>query len=415
MRPAAQGQRHQRPPVVERDPSGAARVRPVAASGRRQRAVRRRIRRPGPEPRSSSTASSGSEPGRAGADRATIQRGSPARRSRTAPGDVRALPHGATVSAPLGSLRDLPQSWHEAIPPRRAGRSGTASTATTPGRSATTTTGTGTGGGRGARPPGLRGDRGAKGRHQLVEPAHHRPPPRLGPALHPQGAALLRPLRGRSLRTGRHRRLPAWFPRLVGTIAGEWTPDYFYYPWVPALLAEAAPAAKLLLILRDPVQRFRSGLAHQIRNGADHVGSTQAEAIGRSLYSDALRRWRACFPAEQLLIMLYEECVAEPGKQLARTYEYLGLDPDFQPADIAGPAEPDGRGQGRPARRRAGPPGGHLPPRHRRAGRPGAGPRPRAVAHRQADRRLSPSGRQPVDEGRVTTDIGCTGRRCPRL
>jgi hypothetical protein len=126
----------------------------------------------------------------------------------------------------------------------------------------------------------------------------------------------------------------AWFPRQVGTMAGEWTPDYFYYPWVPSLLAEAAPDTKLLLILRDPVQRFRSGLAHQVRNGADHVGSAQAEAVGRSLYSDALRRWQACFPPEQLLVMQYETCVAAPVRQLVKTYEFLGLDPSYRPADL---------------------------------------------------------------------------------
>jgi hypothetical protein len=117
-------------------------------------------------------------------------------------------------------------------------------------------------------------------------------------------------------------------------MAGEWTPDYFYYPWVPPLLARAAPQTKLLLILRDPVQRFRSGLAHQVRNGADHVGSAQAEAVGRSLYSDALRRWQACFPPDQLLVMQYETCVAEPVRQLVKTYEFLGLDPSYRPADL---------------------------------------------------------------------------------
>jgi hypothetical protein len=126
----------------------------------------------------------------------------------------------------------------------------------------------------------------------------------------------------------------AWFPRRSGTITGEWTPDYFYYPWAPPLLAKAAPDAKLLLILRDPIQRFRSGLAHQVRNGAGHVGSTQAEALGRSLYADALRRWQAWFPPDQLLVMQYEACVAAPAEQLAATYEFLGLDAGHRPAHL---------------------------------------------------------------------------------
>jgi len=125
-----------------------------------------------------------------------------------------------------------------------------------------------------------------------------------------------------------------WFPHQVGTITGEWTPDYFHYPWVPPLLAQAAPDARLLLVLRDPVERFRSGLAHQLRNGADHVGSIQAEALGMSRYSEGLRRWQECFPTDQLLVLQYESCVAHPEAQLAATYEFLGLDPDFRPPTL---------------------------------------------------------------------------------
>ena len=57
-----------------------------------------------------------------------------------------------------------------------------------------------------------------------------------------------------------------WFPRPPGSLTGEWTPDYIHCPWVPALLAQAAPRTRLLAILRDPVERFRSGLAHQRRD-----------------------------------------------------------------------------------------------------------------------------------------------------
>lgn len=128
-----------------------------------------------------------------------------------------------------------------------------------------------------------------------------------------------------------------WFPRRPGMVTGEWTPDYLYYPWVPPLMAQAAPAAKLLLILRDPIERFRSGLAGEIRNGAAHVGAANAEAMGHSLYSDNVRRWLDHFPAEQLLILQHERCVREPAEQLEATYRFLGLDPGHRVADIARP------------------------------------------------------------------------------
>lgn len=126
----------------------------------------------------------------------------------------------------------------------------------------------------------------------------------------------------------------AWFPRSIGTITGEWTPDYFDCPWVPSLLAQACPEAKLLLILRDPIQRFRSGMAHRSQSGGDHVGSVQVRAARRSLYADDLRRWLSYFPVEQMLILQYEACVADPARELQRTYEFLGLDAGFGPRNL---------------------------------------------------------------------------------
>jgi hypothetical protein len=126
----------------------------------------------------------------------------------------------------------------------------------------------------------------------------------------------------------------AWFPRAAGTTTGEWTPDYFSYPWVPPLLAQAAPDTKLLLLLRDPVERFRSGLTAQVRSGANHVGTAQSGALARSLYAQALRRWQVYFPPEQLLVMQYEACVADPAEHLQTTYEFLGLDPSHRPQDL---------------------------------------------------------------------------------
>ena len=40
-----------------------------------------------------------------------------------------------------------------------------------------------------------------------------------------------------------------WFPRPSGSLTGEWTPDYLHYRWVPALLAQAAPRTRLVVLL----------------------------------------------------------------------------------------------------------------------------------------------------------------------
>ena len=118
-----------------------------------------------------------------------------------------------------------------------------------------------------------------------------------------------------------------WFPRPSGRLTGEWTPDYIQWAWVPALLAQAAPRTRLLVILRDPVERYRSGLAHQRRDRGTLTVDAYQDALSRGLYHDALRRWTAYFPPAQILVLQYEHCMADPDGQLARTYRFLGLEP----------------------------------------------------------------------------------------
>ena len=48
------------------------------------------------------------------------------------------------------------------------------------------------------------------------------------------------------------------FPRREGTISGEWTGRYMCDAWTPPLLRRAAPDAKLLVMLSDPIERYRA-------------------------------------------------------------------------------------------------------------------------------------------------------------
>lgn len=136
-----------------------------------------------------------------------------------------------------------------------------------------------------------------------------------------------------------------WFPRRPGTVTGEWTPDYLHWPWVPELLARAAPDARILVMLRDPVERFCSGLAHEWRNGAPRRPATVADAVARGRYFHALQRWWDHFDRSRILVLQYERCVDDTRSQLARTYEFLGLDGTFVPAGLERPVGATGSGR----------------------------------------------------------------------
>lgn len=125
-----------------------------------------------------------------------------------------------------------------------------------------------------------------------------------------------------------------WFPRPAGAITGEWTPDYLHQHWVVPMLRAAAPDAKLMVLIRDPVERFRSGLDHVRQRGEKLTPTLITDAFTRGLYGAQLARLEATFPAEQIAVLQYEACIDDPSGCLADTFRFLGLDDSFVPEDF---------------------------------------------------------------------------------
>lgn len=132
--------------------------------------------------------------------------------------------------------------------------------------------------------------------------------------------------------TGYHR----YFPRESTHKVGEWTPLYLSAPWIPQLLASAARDTRLLVLLRDPVERYLSGLQLEAgvarRRGVALSRYVPLDAFARGLYHAQLENLLEHFERSQLLVLQYERCTLEPRRELRRTFEFLGLqDTDFVP------------------------------------------------------------------------------------
>jgi hypothetical protein len=131
-------------------------------------------------------------------------------------------------------------------------------------------------------------------------------------------------------------RYHSFFPRPAGAISGEWTPRYMYDHWAVRLLREAAPEARLLVILRDPVERYRSAVAggpRRMAMGRVRVLEEIAGAVSRGAYAGQLARVFDLFPREQVLVLQYERCVADPVAEMERTCRFLGLEPMSEPPE----------------------------------------------------------------------------------
>lgn len=135
------------------------------------------------------------------------------------------------------------------------------------------------------------------------------------------------------------------FPRPEGAITGEWTPRYMHDFWSLRLLAEAAPQARVLVILRDPVERWRSGTARAVRlaeEAGEPIRLVQlSDAVWRGFYFEQLRRLFDLFPRERVLVLQFERCRDEPAAQMTRTCEFLGIEPFAElPAKMTAERDP---------------------------------------------------------------------------
>jgi hypothetical protein len=99
---------------------------------------------------------------------------------------------------------------------------------------------------------------------------------------------------------------------------------------IPARIAEVAPEARFIYLLRDPVVRTWSSYWHTVRVGAEQRpmrDALQADPyylrMGR--YLEQLELWYPHFPRERFLVLLFEDLTREPKTVANRALRFAGL------------------------------------------------------------------------------------------
>jgi hypothetical protein len=143
------------------------------------------------------------------------------------------------------------------------------------------------------------------------------------------------------------------------TITGEATPEYLTHPSVPERMAQVIPRARLIALLRNPVDRAYSDYQQvarkrwETRSFEEAVEAEEARIRGKrgmvpedehhasfehqrfryltkSIYVDQLLRWSEFFPEEQMLVLKSEDFFEHPAKILKPVLSFLDL-PDWEP------------------------------------------------------------------------------------
>ena len=145
-------------------------------------------------------------------------------------------------------------------------------------------------------------------------------------------------------------------------VSFEATPDYLFDPRAPQRLAELLPDAKLVIMLRDPVERAFSHYHHNVRLGLEDLSFRDAiEAEGdriapdiaamydnpldrvvsyrrysylsRGHYGEQITRWFDLFDRDRFLFIIAEDFFEHPGDSLHSLEEFVGVEtwspPDF--------------------------------------------------------------------------------------
>jgi hypothetical protein len=122
------------------------------------------------------------------------------------------------------------------------------------------------------------------------------------------------------------------FPRRDGAISGEWTGRYMFDAWTPPLLRRAAPDAKLLVMLSDPIDRYRAVFAERLAKRSEGDRLYMADVVDRRSFGAQLARLQRFYEPERILVLQFERCRRDPAGEYRRTLEFLGVrDTAFAP------------------------------------------------------------------------------------
>jgi hypothetical protein len=117
---------------------------------------------------------------------------------------------------------------------------------------------------------------------------------------------------------------------------GEFTPHYLYDRRCPERMAAMGSISRLLLIIRNPVDRAYSHFAFR-RRSQNYSGSFESylllhpEIVRWGFYSSGVAEYLRWFGREQILVMVFEEAVSDVVETKRSVARFLGVSSDRFP------------------------------------------------------------------------------------
>lgn len=149
------------------------------------------------------------------------------------------------------------------------------------------------------------------------------------------------------LEDGNWGRGPEWYEHQFAAsrharARGESSPLYTSFPHqpgVPGRMASVVPEAKLIYVVRHPVDRMLSHYLHRRlhsgeRRNVEVVLRSEPQYRASSSYAMQIERYLERFRRDQILIVTSESLRANRSTVLRRVFEHVGVDPGWSGEDL---------------------------------------------------------------------------------
>ena len=135
------------------------------------------------------------------------------------------------------------------------------------------------------------------------------------------------------------------------SVQGEFSPSYIHTPHVAGRIKDMFPDAKLIVCLRNPIEKLYSEFWFNKVGGRGSMTMYQSleEALDKapflisgSQHFKNLQPFIQNFDPSQIHVIIYDDINCDPKKVLHDLYEYLGVDSRFVPPSVHTPVNQTG-------------------------------------------------------------------------
>jgi len=122
---------------------------------------------------------------------------------------------------------------------------------------------------------------------------------------------------------------------------GEFSTSYLANKETPQRIYQQYPDAKLMVVLRDPVERAFSNYVNDIMAGTIKASTPFIEAlverdeyIINGMYATHLRNYLKFFSRDNILVLIHEDIKKDPAAFMKKIYQFIGASDNFTPSSL---------------------------------------------------------------------------------